>query len=61
MTHPIGYIGGDAILMYHSGNIDWRHATEIRKWLFSTNNTLVDGYIKQGENYCTDFIMLEYL
>ena len=61
MTHPVGYIKGDAILLYHSGNIHYKHAIEIRRNLFSTTNNLVDNYIKQGENYCTDFIMLEYL
>ena len=61
MTNNLGYKDGEAILLYHSGNIKYKHAIEIRKSVFKTTNVLVDNYIKQGEEYCTDYIMLEYL
>jgi len=61
MTNSIGYIDGDAILLYHSGNINWEHARKIRHNLFITTNLLVDNYNKEGKQYCTDYIMLEYL
>jgi len=61
LTNRIGYTDGDAILLFHSGNMDYKHAIEIRRSLFRNTNKLVDKYNKEGKQYCTDYIMLEYL
>ena len=58
--NEIGYEKGDAILLFYSGNIPYKHASEIRKSLFTNTTKLLDEYNKQSGQYCCCFTMLEY-
>lgn len=58
--NEIGYEKGDAILLFHSGNISYKHASEIRKSLFTNTTKLIDEYNKHGAHYCVDFSTLDY-
>ena len=58
--NEIGYEKGDAILLFHSGNISYKHASEIRKSLFTNTVELLDEYNEHGTHYCVDFSTLDY-
>jgi hypothetical protein len=61
MTNSIGYRDGESIFLFHSGNMDYKHAIELRRNMFKNINELINKYSKEGKQYCIDYIMLEYL
>ena len=61
MCNNLGYKDGEAIEVFHSGNMNYKHAIEIRKSIFKNVNNLIDKYNEEGERYCIDYSMLEYL
>lgn len=61
MTNPTGYKEGDVILLFYNGNLDLKHARELKLGLWAIMTEGIRKYNKEGKHYVVDAIGLTHI